>query len=325
MKCSVRSLQMMFTQRKSSNAAQKGLEPSRFEDLPTELKLQILGHLDFIDLTNARALNSHFKHLIELRENRIFFDPECLLCSPGNRIARFVSHNIRYDTIEEHNLDVLDALSRFLLYRGMWPEETYLSEDVRDFCDHWISLFEDDKFQLQEVIAFRTFVRGLVKLHGKHHLTHQVERSRNTELTSIFTDAKECIKQVMGALTPFDRMWWDWSWICWKIKHTPGGMFPCQSHCSDDEKLLRPLTPVTHLHSQDPELQARGQGVCTMGALCDRFSIPRLPKRIFAYYVRSEWAYGKVKDLFEKDLLGDGKNELTSTVKLKVMQEMFIC
>lgn len=82
-----------------------------------------------------------------------------------------------------------------------------------------------------------------------------------------------------------------------------------------------PLTVYRYTNVEKESLRSRKQGVCSLAWLSKAFGVPPLPEiRRFAYCVRSEWAYEKVKAAAT-----EGAKPLDPIEKAAVMEELYVC
>ena len=299
------------------------LQPLQLEDLPPEIKLRILGFLTFKALTAARSLNSHFQNLIELKENHAFFKPKVLVQPTLSRLrkhAKLAVWNYYGDTLRQPD--------EFLNNRGMWLDESYLEADLEDFCDR-MALAPKGR----EGVLRKDFL-ALVKLQVKYHSSPYSKTTgaakdapgffkkheyQSYDACYFWCDVYSC-RHLSKAHEPFHRLGHQRTKqrLYYQVRTRPG-VFRAKFYEPSNEMLVQPLTPITRMHSTKTEFQSRAKGLCSVETLCSELKVPRIEERLFAYYVRSEWAYEKVKDVVTNG------SKLKPREKLKVLQDMFIC
>ena len=98
-----------------------------------------------------------------------------------------------------------------------------------------------------------------------------------------------------------------------------GWLSAAKIHGARDDTLLRPLTPVSGLHGGYEDFQGRYLGICSVDELEQRFGVPQINQWTHGYYVRTEWAYERVKEVVMNE------TELEPKERLNVLQQMFIC
>ena len=292
--------------------------PPPIQNLPTELKLQVLSNLSFVQLTDARAINTHFQNLIQSRDNRAsLFQP--LAEHYINRLQTFADHNIYYDS----SVTLLEALHRWITLRGILVSSHTRAKGYGWFCEHW----DEVKNGVSPSQSYGTdhtnmmfFVITVMRLHFHHHMP-ELEGMVAVVYPDIDAFVNACPLKGCGR---FDIHRSDLERIYYTIKDTPGGYFKGDLRASSPGEEVGNKTGWGPLHGPSVfyhgghERPIKYRGICTLADLKEQLGVPDIPERAFAYFVRTESAYRKIEHAVNTG------TALKPLEKLEVLREMFI-
>lgn len=194
------------------------LVSSRLEKLPTELKLTVLSHLNFSELTEARSLNTGFRRLIEKNGTLLV---KSLINAYIHQLRQYISFNIYYDP----SVTFLEALDRWISLRGLrvWVTQNTFN-GVVEFCDHWdevkngihrVNNWPPWNYDMEEVVD------AVVKLHAQYHTTdsRQFEALFYEDLDAFIRDCPQ------NGCERFGLTGQDLTKVYYTIKDTPNWYF----------------------------------------------------------------------------------------------------